>query len=103
MPRLVSDAGDAAFAGRVAQDEPIFPAVFHQPFLLWCMLLCFVQKLMIRCHNVYGKPELMLAGTGRGYPLGGLLLSHGLRISLGQKFLYLIFMQLFLLCTGAIG
>ena len=45
VPRLVANTGEVLLVLRIAQDEPIFLAVFHQPLLFRSVLLLFLQNL----------------------------------------------------------
>lgn len=59
MPRLIDDAGDVLLLGGVTQDEPILPAVLHQPLLGGGAGLGLVQDLVTGVHQVHGQPQLV--------------------------------------------
>ena len=103
MPRLIDDAGDVLLLGGVTQDEPIRPAVLHQPLLGGGAGLGLVQDLVTGVHQVHGQPQLVLAGAGHSHLRGGLFLGLRLGEPLGHPCLDQVLIKGGLLCLGAVG
>ncbi len=47
MPGFIAYAGEVSLVFRIAEDKPVFRAVFHQPLLFRGIFLFFHQKLVI--------------------------------------------------------